>query len=60
MKRVTLKSLKDETKFKFNRRTKVVWEIQTWNKVKGRKYATITATVSGITKNKSVDTLVWI
>ncbi len=55
MKRIALKKLGDKALFQFNRRTRVIWQIQ--SKKKG--IASITATVSGITKNVSLDSLVW-
>ena len=55
-----LGQLKDNTKFKFNKRSKVVWEIQNKFKQGGTRYATITATVSKRTLTKFASTPVWV
>jgi len=60
MKKVQLKKLKDNSKFRFNKRSKVYWTIQSKFKVEKRWFVTITANESGITKNKNQETEVWI
>lgn len=60
MKKTMIKFLKDGAKFKLSIRSKVFWQLQTKYKENGKKYATITATISGITKNKEVDTVCWV
>jgi hypothetical protein len=59
MKKLQLKKLGDKALFQFNRRTKIIWEIQNKFKENGKWWATITATKSGITKCVSLDTVVW-
>lgn len=60
MKQKQLSQLKDGARFKFNKRTKVEWSLQNKFKSGGNKYATITATESGITKTKFITTFVWV
>ncbi len=59
MKKLQLKKLGDKALFQFNKRSKVVWQIQNKFKEAGVWYATITATISGITKCKRLSTEVW-
>ena len=59
MKQIKLKKLGDKALFQFNKKTKVIWQIQSKFKEQGKWYASVTATKSGITKNVSLDELVW-
>ena len=59
MKRLKISKLGDRAIFQSNKRTKIIWELQKKFKEQGKWYATITATKSGITKNVSLDCLVW-
>ena len=59
MKQVKLSKLGDKAIFQFNKKSKVIWELQQKYKVDKKWFATVTATKSGITKNVALDTLVW-
>ena len=58
MKKAIIGELLDGAQFKFNWRTKVIWELQ--SKDKKAKKAIITARISGVTKTVSTDLLCWV